>query len=183
MHLPVRRWLTPGANGRVSRSREPASQLDEKQQRKPTAEVDIPPVPLSASQTRISTGEERRKPKWGSDAWHVWDCSQDESRRLPATKRLEQRPPGAGTQMLALFFWGRQACIQEKIWKAGEQSFISGVCRLSSRLIRQRCSFCFPRRQRRSRLGGCLSDHEGGYSRSRNSRPLRLRIKGSRLTV
>jgi hypothetical protein len=39
--------------GGVSRSREPAHQEDEKQQRKPTAEVDGPPVPLSANQKRI----------------------------------------------------------------------------------------------------------------------------------
>ena len=142
--------------------------------------MDVLPVPLSASQNASVQARNGESQNGGSDAWHVWDWSQDDHGDFRQLRDSSSAPPGPAFKCWPRF-WGQQACIQEKIWKAGEQSFISGLCRFEQSSDKAALSFLFPRRERRSGLGGCSSDHEGGYSRSK-SRPLRLSIKGSRLT-
>ena len=103
------------AYGRVSGSREPAQQQDEKQQRKPAAEVAV--HQLRSAQTKTHQYKRRKeKAKMGSDAWPVWNWSQDDHGDFRQLRDSISAPPGQHSNA-GLIFWGQQDCTQEKIGK------------------------------------------------------------------
>jgi hypothetical protein len=52
----------------------------------------------------------------GSDAWPVWNWSQDDHGDFRQLRDSISAPPGQHSNA-GLVFWGQQACTQEKIGK------------------------------------------------------------------